>query len=51
MREHNEFRLERLNRHRFEKSAFDKAILVTGATEITRSTCPWARILCSVCCG
>ena len=33
MREHNEFRLERLNRHRFEKSAFDKAILVTGATE------------------
>ncbi|HHW18484.1 MAG TPA: creatininase family protein [Firmicutes bacterium] len=29
----NEFRLERLSRHRFEKSKFDKAILVTGATE------------------
>lgn len=28
-----EFRLERINRHRFEKSHFDKAILVTGATE------------------
>ncbi|MGB4432964.1 MAG: creatininase family protein [Bacillota bacterium] len=28
-----EFRLERLSRHRFEKQAFDKAILVTGATE------------------
>lgn len=29
----NEFRLERLSRHRFEKQSFDKAILVTGATE------------------
>lgn len=28
-----EFRLERLNRHRFEKCSFDKAIIVTGATE------------------
>ncbi len=28
-----EFRLERLNRHRFEKQSFDKAIIVTGATE------------------
>ena len=29
----DEFRLERLNRHRFERSRFDKAIIVTGATE------------------
>ncbi len=29
----NEFKLEELNRHRFEKLSFDKAILVTGATE------------------
>lgn len=28
-----EFRLERLSRHRFEKMTFDKAIIVTGATE------------------
>ena len=28
-----EFRLECLSRHRFEKQQFDKAILVTGATE------------------
>lgn len=29
----NEFRLEKLNRHRFEASYFNKAILVIGATE------------------
>ncbi|MEX0975293.1 MAG: creatininase family protein [Bacillota bacterium] len=29
----DEFRLERINRHRFEKTKFDKAIIVTGATE------------------
>lgn len=28
-----EFRLHRLSRHRFEKQSFNKAILVTGATE------------------
>jgi len=28
-----EFRLEYLNRHRFERQSFDKAIIVTGATE------------------
>jgi len=29
----DEFRLERINRHRFEKMEFDKAIIATGATE------------------
>lgn len=29
----NEFRLERITRHRFEKMKFDKAIICTGATE------------------
>ncbi len=29
----DEFRLERINRNRFEKSKFDKAIIVAGATE------------------
>lgn len=33
MRNSSGFRLERLNRHRFEKASFDKAIIVTGATE------------------
>jgi creatinine amidohydrolase len=29
----DEFRLERITRHRFERTKFDKAIIVTGATE------------------
>ena len=32
-RQEEDFKLERLSRHRFEKEHFDKAILVTGATE------------------